>query len=163
MPLSPGTRLGTCDITRLLGGGGMGEVYRARDLRLGRDVAVKVLPSAVASSPDRLARLQREARMIAGLNHPSIVTLYSIEEEDGVPFLTMELIEGRSLGSLVIPGGLPLSRVLELSIPMADALVAAHERGVVHRDLKPGNQRVTREGRVKVLDFGLAKVARGMV
>src|SRR5467141_543858 len=161
VPLSPGTHLGTYKITGPLGAGGMGEVYRALDLRLGRDVAVKVLPEALASSPDRLARLEREARMIAGLNHPSIVTLYSIEEEDGIPFLTMELIEGQRLGSLVTPGGLPLSRVLELSIPMADALAAAHERGVIHRDLKPANVMVTREGRVKVLDFGLAKVAGG--
>ncbi len=139
----------------------MGEVYRAKDLRLGRDVAVKVLPEALAASPDRLARLEREARTVAGLNHPNIVTLFSVEDEDGIRFLTMELVEGRSLAMLVTPGGLPLSRVLELSIPLADALSAAHERGVVHRDLKPGNVMLTHDGRVKVLDFGLAKVASG--
>ena len=160
MPLALGTRLGTYEITSPLGIGGMGEVYRARDTRLGRDVAVKVLPEAVASSPDRLARFEREARTVAGLNHPNIVTLYSIEEEDGVRFLTMELVEGQSLDRHVTPGGLPLARVLELSIPLAEALAAAHARGVVHRDLKPGNVMVTRENRVKVLDFGLATSVR---
>jgi len=137
----------------------MGEVYRAKDLRLGREVALKVLPQAVASSPEGLARFEREARTIAGLNHPSIVVLHSVEDEDGIRFLTMELVEGQTLSHLVTPGGLPLSRVLELSIQLTDALVAAHERGVIHRDLKPGNVMVTREGRVKVLDFGLAKMA----
>jgi len=136
----------------------MGEVYRARDTRLGRDVAVKVLPDAVARDPDRLARFDREARTVAGLNHPNIVVLYSIEEEAGIHFITMELVEGESLDRQVVPKGLSLSRVLELSIPLADALVAAHERDVVHRDLKPANVMVTRDGRVKVLDFGLAKL-----
>ena len=159
MPLSIGTRLGTYQITGSLGAGGMGEVYRARDTRLGREVAVKVLPDNVASNPDRLARFEREARAVAGLNHPNIVTLHSVEDEDGVRFLTMELVDGRSLDQLVAPGGLPLSRVLDLAIPLANALVAAHERGVVHRDLKPGNVMVTHDGWVKVLDFGLAKVA----
>lgn len=137
----------------------MGEVYRAHDTRLGRDIAVKVLPVAVASSQDRLARFEREARAVAALNHPNIVVLHSVENENGIHFLTMELVEGQSLATLVTPGGLPLSRVLELSIPLTDALAAAHERGVIHRDLKPGNVMVTREGRVKVLDFGLAKMA----
>jgi serine/threonine protein kinase/Tfp pilus assembly protein PilF len=137
----------------------MGEVYRAKDLRLGREVAVKVLPEGVASSPDRLARFEREARTVAGLNHPNIVTLFSVEDEDGVRFLTMELVEGQTLANLVMPGGLPLARVLDLSIPLTDALIAAHERGVIHRDLKPGNVMVTRDGPVKVLDFGLAKSA----
>jgi serine/threonine protein kinase/tetratricopeptide (TPR) repeat protein len=159
MPLSSGTRLGTYQITGPLGTGGMGEVYRAKDLRLGREVAVKVLPQGVASSPDRLARFEREARTVAGLNHPNVVTLFSVEEEDGIRFLTMELVEGQTLSTLVTTGGLPLSRLLDLSIPLTDALVAAHERGVIHRDLKPGNVMVTREGRVKVLDFGLAKMA----
>jgi len=158
MPLSPKTRLGTYEIVGPLGTGGMGEVYRAKDLRLGREVAVKVLPEAVASNPDRLARLEREARTVAGLNHPNIVTLFSVEDEDGIRFLTMELVEGQTLSDLVAPGGLPLSRILDLSIPLTDALVAAHERGVIHRDLKPGNVMVTREGRVKVLDFGLARI-----
>src|SRR5512147_212647 len=131
MLLSPGTLLGTYEILGPLGTGGMGEVYRARDTRLRRDVAVKVLPAEVASSPDRLARFEREARTVAGLNHPNIVTLFSVEDEEGIRFLTMELVEGQSLANLVTPGGLPLSRVLELSIPLADALVAAHERGVI--------------------------------
>src|SRR6185295_19304766 len=125
--------------------------------RLGREVAVKVLPSLTASTPDRLARFEREARTVAGLNHPNIVTLFSVEDADGIRFITMELIECDSLDQVVAPGGLPLPRLLELSIPLADALGAAHERGIVHRDLKPGNVMVTREGRVKVLDFGLAK------
>ncbi len=159
MPLSSGTRIGTYQITGLLGAGGMGEVYRARDTRLGREVAVKVLPAAVASNPDRLARFEREARTIAGLNHPNIVTLFSVEDEGGTRFLTMELVEGQSLDRIVKPGGLPLARVLELSIPLANALVAAHERGVIHRDLKPANVMVTHDDWVKVLDFGLAKVA----
>jgi len=135
----------------------MGEVYRARDLKLGRDVAVKVLPEAVASSPARLARFQHEARAVAKLSHPNIVVLYSIEEEDGIPFLTMELVEGGTLATLVTPGGLPFDRVFEIAIALSEALVAAHERGVVHRDLKPGNIMVSIDGRVKVLDFGLAK------
>ena len=138
----------------------MGEVYRARDTRLGRDIAVKVLPDDVASSPDRLARFEREAKAVASLNHPNIVTLHSIEEVAGIRFLTMELVEGRDLSTLVTPGGLPLAQVLDLVIPLADALVAAHEKGIVHRDLKPANVMVTHEGRIKVLDFGLAKLAQ---
>jgi serine/threonine protein kinase/Tfp pilus assembly protein PilF len=159
MVLAPKTRLGTYEIISPLGAGGMGKVYRARDLRLQREIAVKVLPEATASSPASLARLEREARTVAALNHPNIVTLHSIEEEDGVRFLTMELIEGQSLAALVVSGGLPLPRILDLSVPLTDALAAAHQRGVVHRDLKPGNVMVTQDGRVKVLDFGLAKVA----
>src|SRR5580765_3561964 len=157
MPLTPATRLGPYEIIAPLGVGGMGEVYRARDPRLKRDIAIKVLPADVALSPDRLARLEREATTVAGLNHPNIVVLHSIEEDGGIRFLTMELVEGRSLAELVTPGGLPLAELLDLGIPLADALTAAHEKGVVHRDLKPANVMVTREGRVKVLDFGLAK------
>lgn len=158
MPLVPGSRLGAYEIVATLGAGGMGEVYRARDTRLRRDIALKVLPEEVASSADRLARFEREARIVARLNHPNIVTLHSIEEADGVRFLTMELVEGRSLADLVAPGGLPLAQVLDLMIPLAEALGAAHEHGVVHRDLKPANVMVTHEGRVKVLDFGVAKL-----
>jgi serine/threonine protein kinase/Tfp pilus assembly protein PilF len=158
MTLQSGTRLGTYEILAPLGAGGMGEVYRARDSRLGREVAVKVLPADVDASPDRLARFEREARTVAGLNHPNIVTLFSVEDADGVRFLTMELVQGQALSTFVARGGLPLSKLLELSIPLTDALVAAHEKGVIHRDLKPGNVMVTREGRVKVLDFGLARM-----
>src|SRR5437867_8984425 len=137
----------------------MGEVYRARDPRLGRDVALKVLPEALALSPDRLARFEREAKTVAGLNHPNIVVLHSIEEHEGIRFLTMELVEGQSLDQHLTSGGLPVARVLELGTALAEALAAAHEKGVVHRDLKPANVIVTQEGRLKVLDFGLAKLA----
>src|SRR6185369_10157732 len=161
MPLATGTRLGTYEVIAPLGAGGMGEVYRAKDMRLGRSVAIKVLPSQVAASAERLARFEREARTVAGLNHPNIVTLHSVEDEDGVRFLTMELVEGQPLDRLVAPAGLPVARILDLSIPIASALIAAHERGVVHRDLKPSNVMVTPDGWVKVLDFGLAKTALG--
>src|SRR5437773_9197745 len=145
MPLTPGTRLGPYDIVAPLGAGGMGEVYRAKDSRLGREVALKVVPDAFASDPARLARFEREARTVAGLNHPNIVVLYSVEEERGVRFLTMELVEGQGLDRLVSGGALPLARVLDLGIALAEALVAAHDRGVVHRDLKPANLMVTRD------------------
>src|SRR5216684_8292160 len=159
MPLSAGQLLGPYEILAPLGKGGMGEVYRARDPRLGRDVAIKLLPADMATQADRLARLEREAKSVAALNHPNIVTLHSIEEADGVRFLTMELVEGDTLDRVVVPGGLPLARVLDLAIPLADALAAAHAKGVVHRDLKPANVMRSRDGRVKVLDFGLAKLA----
>ena len=159
MPLSPGSRLGPYDVVAPLGAGGMGEVWRARDARLGREVAIKLLPAELAADPGRLARLEREARTVAALNHPNIVTLYSVEDADGVRFLTMELVEGHSLDRELPPGGLPLSRLLDIAIPLADALAAAHKQGVVHRDLKPGNIMVTPEGRLKVLDFGLAKTS----
>src|SRR2546427_5298259 len=152
MVLAAGSRLGTYEIVAPLGAGGMGEVHRARDTRLGRDVALKVLPTNVAADSGRLARFEREARTVAGLNHPNIVTLFSVEDEDGIRFLTMELVEGQSLADLVEPGGLPLARALGLAIAIADALSAAHERGVVHRDLKPANVMVTRDGRGHVLD-----------
>jgi len=159
MLLTPATRLGPYEIIAPLGAGGMGEVYRARDLRLKRDIAIKVLPEDVASSPERLARFEREATTVAGLNHPNIVVLHSIEEAQGTRFLTMELVEGSSLDHSVTVGGLPAPRVIELGIAMADALAAAHEKGVIHRDLKPANVMLTKDGRVKVLDFGLAKLA----
>ncbi len=153
-----GRSLGHYRITAAIGAGGMGEVYRATDSKLGREVAIKMLPAAVAQDPERLARFEREARSLASLNHPNIVTIFSVEEADGSRFLAMELVEGESLDTLLAPGGLPLSRFFEIAVPLADALSAAHERGIVHRDLKPANVMVTREGRVKVLDFGLAKL-----
>ena len=138
----------------------MGEVYRATDTKLGRDVALKVLPPDVARDPERLARFQREARAIAALNHPHIVTIFSVEETDGVHFLTMELVEGQSLDRLISASGLPVERIIEIASALADALAAAHEKGIVHRDLKPANVMVSSDGRVKVLDFGLAKDIR---
>lgn len=143
-----------------LGRGGMGEVYRATDAKLGRDVALKILPAAMARDSSRLSRFQREARTVAALNHPNIVTIFSVEEVDGVHFLTMELVEGEPLGKLIPPGGLEPGQIVEIAHALADALAAAHEKGIVHRDLKPTNIMVTRDGRVKVLDFGLAKETR---
>ena len=146
-------------VVEKIGAGGMGEVYRATDSRLGRDVALKVLPAAVAADPERLARFEHEARTVASLNHPNIVVIHAIEDEGDKRFLTMELVEGQGLETLVTPGGLAIERVIELGIGIASALAAAHEKGVVHRDLKPANVMLTRDGRVKVLDFGLAKLA----
>ncbi|HXH67726.1 MAG TPA: protein kinase [Candidatus Limnocylindrales bacterium] len=143
-----------------IGVGGMGEVYRASDTKLGRDVALKVLPADTARDPDRLARFEREARSVAALNHPHIVTLHSVEEADGVHFLTMELVEGRSLDHLIPAGGMGVEQILRVATAIADALCAAHEKGIVHRDLKPANVMMTQDGRVKVLDFGLAKATQ---
>ncbi len=154
-----GTTLSHFRVTAKLGAGGMGEVYLAEDTELDRKVALKVLPAAMADHPERLERFRREAKAVAALNHPSIVAIYSIEEDSGQRFLIMELVEGESLDQLVPPQGMPLAKVFDIAIPMADALAAAHEKGIVHRDLKPANVMVTSDGRVKMLDFGLAKLA----
>src|SRR3984885_367902 len=157
MTLAAGTKFGPYEIQSPLGAGGMGEVYRATDTKLGRDVALKVLPGEMAQDPERLARFRREAKVLAQLDHPSIVTIYSVEESDGVHFLTMQLVEGQPLDRLICEGGLPLEQIVEIASALGDALAAAHEKGIVHRDLKPANVMVSNEGRVKVLDFGLAK------
>ena len=154
-----GRTLGRYEILALIGRGGMGEVYRARDKSLDRDIALKLLPAEMADDPVRLERFQREAKTVAALNHPHIVHIYSVEEVDGVRFLTMELVEGDSLDHLIQPGGLPLARVFDIGIAVADGLATAHEKGIVHRDLKPANVMITKDGRAKVLDFGLAKLA----
>ncbi|MFI5179823.1 MAG: protein kinase [Thermoanaerobaculia bacterium] len=153
-----GTTLLHYRIVGSLGRGGMGEVYEAEDSRLGRHVALKVLPPDFASDPDRLERFRREARAVAALNHPNVVTIHSVEEADGIHFLTMELVKGDTLAALIPAEGLPLPRLRAISVELVDAVAAAHQRGIVHRDLKPANVMVTAEGRVKVLDFGLAKL-----
>ncbi|MEX1308882.1 MAG: serine/threonine-protein kinase, partial [Candidatus Sulfomarinibacteraceae bacterium] len=145
-------------ILRKLGAGGMGEVYLARDTKLGRDVAIKVLPPQLSSDPHRLERFRREASIVAALNHPNIVTIFSVEEADGLNFFTMEHVDGKVLSELVPDSGLPTDDLRALALPLVDALRAAHARGVTHRDLKPGNIMVNRDGHLKVLDFGLAKV-----
>ncbi len=141
-----------------LGEGGRGEVFLARDLRLDRRVALKVLPPDLAQDPEDLERFKREARTLAALDHPNIVTIYSVEEADGTHFLTMALVEGEALAGLIPKRGLPLGRIFEIAIPLADALASSHERGITHRDLKPENVMIDGEGRLKVLDFGLAKL-----
>jgi tRNA A-37 threonylcarbamoyl transferase component Bud32 len=157
MPLATGTRLGPYEILEPLGAGGMGEVYRARDSRLDREIAIKVLPDRVARDPGLVTRFEREARTVASLAHPNIVVLHSIEQHESIRFLTMELVSGTSLDRQVAAGGLPVAQVLDIGLALTDALAAAHGKGVVHRDLKPANVMLTSDGRVKVLDFGLAK------
>ncbi len=160
MTLSPGTRVGPYDVVAALGAGGMGEVYRARDARLGRDVAVKALPEAFARDPERVARFQREAQVLAALNHPRIAQIYGLEEIDRDRFLILELIEGQSLADVIRAHdrGLGLPESLAIARQVLDALEAAHEKGIVHRDLKPANIMLTADGQVKILDFGLARV-----
>ena len=153
-----GQTLSRYKITGMLGEGGMGVVYRAEDSELGREVALKLLPAEMADNPKRLERFRREAKAVAAINHPNIVTIHSIESVETTHFLTMELVEGESLDRLIPPGGMPLAKVFDIAIPLADALSSAHERGIVHRDLKPANVMITGENRIKVLDFGLAKL-----
>jgi serine/threonine protein kinase len=157
MALSAGTRLGPYEILEPLGAGGMGEVYRARDPRLEREVAIKVLPEATASDADRLRRLEREARAASALNHPNIVTIYDIGEHDGTFYVAMEHVEGRTLREVLREGALRAERLLPLATQVGEGLAKAHSAGIVHRDLKPENLMVTGDGLVKILDFGLAK------
>jgi serine/threonine protein kinase len=164
MPLSTGTRLGSYEVVAQIGAGGMGEVYEARDTKLGRNVAIKVLPAAFVNDPERLARFQREARMLAALNHPNIATIYGLENSNGTHFLIMELVPGEALADrLKREGAVPIEEALKIAVQIAEALEAAHEKGIIHRDLKPANVKVTPEGKVKVLDFGLAKAFAGEV
>jgi serine/threonine protein kinase/dipeptidyl aminopeptidase/acylaminoacyl peptidase len=161
MSLASGTRLGPYEIVAPIGAGGMGEVYRATDRNLKRSVAIKVMPASVAGDADRLARFQREAEVLAALNHPNIVTIFGVETSGDTAFLAMELVEGRALADAIPRGGLPLGQLLKIAIPVADAVAAAHQKGITHRDLKPANIMIgsgEHGGRVKVLDFGLAKL-----
>ena len=157
MSLQPGTTLGSYTVTAKIGQGGMGEVYRARDTKLDRDVALKVLPEAFTSDPDRLARFEREAKVLASLNHPNIGSIYGLEEADGIKALVLELVEGPTLADRIKQGPIPVDEALPIAKQIAEALEAAHEQGVIHRDLKPANIKVKNDGTVKVLDFGLAK------
>src|SRR5712691_10239831 len=156
MPVAPGTHLGPHEILAPLGAGGMGEVYKARDTRLDRAVAIKVLPSHLSSSPEVCQRFEREAKTISALSHPHICALYDVGNQDGVEYLVMEYLEGETLADRVAKGPLPLEQTLRYGIEIADALDKAHRQGIVHRDLKPGNVMLTKSG-VKLLDFGLAK------
>jgi eukaryotic-like serine/threonine-protein kinase len=155
--LTPGTRLGVYVVTAQIGEGGMGQVYRATDTKLKRQVAIKILPPSLAADYDRLARFQREAEVLAALNHPNIAAIYGLEEADGVKALVMELVEGEDLSQRIARGAIPLEEALHIAKQVATALEAAHEQAIVHRDLKPANIKVRLDGTVKILDFGLAK------
>ena len=153
-----GQKIGHFHILKPLGEGGMGEVYLAQDSELNREVALKLLPTGMVSDEEHLARFQREIRASAALNHPNIVTVYSVGEEDGQPYYAMELVEGQTLRDKVQRGGLPLDELLRVGVALADAVRAAHAKGIIHRDLKPRNVMITWDGRVKVLDFGLSRL-----
>jgi serine/threonine protein kinase len=156
--LSPGTRVGDYETLALLGAGGMGEVYRARDLRLRREVAIKVLPWLASANPDRLRRFEQEARAAASLNHPQIVTIYAIEKAAGIHFIAMELVDGNTLDRLIPDTGLPLEKFFEFAVALTEGVAAAHDKGIIHRDLKPSNIMVDKRGAIKILDFGLARM-----
>jgi len=158
MSVANGTRIGVYEIQEAIGAGGMGEVYRARDTRLQREVALKILPEAFASDVERLARFEREARTLASLNHPHIASIHGFEESGGVHALVMELVEGPTLAERIALGPMPIDEAIPVAIQIAEALEAAHEQAIVHRDLKPANIKVRDDGTVKVLDFGLAKL-----
>jgi eukaryotic-like serine/threonine-protein kinase len=163
LPLSPGTRLGVYAITAPIGEGGMGQVYRATDTTLGRQVAIKILPDAFAQEPERLGRFEREAKTLASLNHPHIAAIYGFEKSAGMYALVMELVEGEDLSQRIAGSAIPIDEALPIARQIADALEAAHEQGIVHRDLKPANIKLRADGTVKVLDFGhaRARVDRG--
>ncbi len=161
MALDVGSRLGVFEITGRLGEGGMGVVYRATDTSLNRDVALKVLPDAFANDPERLARFEREAKVLASLNHPNIAAIHGLEQSGDTRALVLELVEGPTLQDRIAKGPIPLDEALPIARQIAEALEAAHEQGIIHRDLKPANVKVTPEGKIKVLDFGLAKAFAG--
>ncbi|HMB81232.1 MAG TPA: serine/threonine-protein kinase, partial [Vicinamibacterales bacterium] len=158
MTLAPGTRLGPYEISGLLGSGGMGDVHRAHDARLGRDVALKVLHAPTTADPDRLRRFEQEARATAALNHPNIVAVFDVGTEAGVSFVVSELLEGETLRDRLKTGAIPLRKAIEWGGQLTRGLAAAHEKGIVHRDLKPENLFITRDGSLKILDFGIAKL-----
>ena len=163
MALTAGTKLGPYEVVSLIGTGGMGEVYRVQDSRLGRDVALKILPESFAREPERLRRFEQEARAVAALNHPNILAVFDIGQHNGAPFLVSELLEGESLREVLDAGALPQRKTLDYGVHIAYGLAAAHEKGIIHRDLKPENIFVTKDGRIKILDFGLAKLAQNTV
>ena len=159
MALIPGTKLGPYEIQSLLSVGGMGEVYRARDVRLQRTVAIKILPAHLSSNPNLRARFEQEARSVSALQHPNICVVHDIGSQDGVDFMVMEYVAGQTLDKLILPGGLAIDLAIKYAVQIADALSRAHSTSIVHRDLKPSNIMVDENGLVKVLDFGLAKLA----
>jgi len=158
MHLQPGTRLGNYEVLSELGAGGMGEVYKAKDLKLGREVAIKVLPEEMSADPSRLRRFEQEARAASALNHPNIVTIYEIGEHEGTPFIAMEYVKGRTLREILADGPLPNDKLIRYATQLAEGLAKAHQAGIVHRDLKPENIIISEDGFVKILDFGLAKL-----
>src|SRR5947209_10388752 len=160
MSPSPGTRLGPYEILAPLGAGGMGEVYRARDTRLGRQVAIKILPAAFSGDAKRFYRFEQEARAASALNHPNILTVYDVGTHEGSPYLITELLEGETLRARLRESALPQRKAIDYALQIAEGLAAAHEKGIVHRDIKPENIFITRDGRAKILDFGLAKLIR---
>ena len=160
MALTSGTKLGPYQVIAPIGAGGMGEVYRARDAALERDVAVKVLPTVVSEDPDRLRRFKQEAQATAALNHTNILAIFHVGEQNGTPYIVSELLEGESLRQRLQAGPLPMRKAIDYAVQVARGLAAAHNRGIIHRDLKPENIFLTRDGRAKILDFGLSKLSR---